>query len=249
MSTLNIDGAAEKLTEAIFSGENKPLNETLRTLAADLGLCHISYIRMAKGQSDDLSTLTAVVTYSVNWQFRYFERQYIKIDPVIKRGRLAVLPFDWQELITEDAAVIAFLEDAMAHDIGRNGLSIPIRGRKDWVSIVSFTSNHTYEEWQEYKNTNIAKLNIISLLIDNTASKDFALPRPDIKLSERELQCLIWSARGKTYKDIAEILGVSFSTVKFYLDTARHKLNCINVTHAVAVAIASGIIPAQALKY
>jgi DNA-binding CsgD family transcriptional regulator len=248
MSIINIDAAAQKLTEAIFSGESRPLTETLTTLAADLGLTHISYIRIGKGQSEDLSQLTAVVTYPWNWQLRYFEKQYIKVDPVIKRGRLAVLPFDWEEFLSEDAAVLVFLDDAKAHGVGQNGLSIPIRGRKNWVSIISFNSNHSYEAWQEYKHTNIAKLNIISLLIDSAAAKDFSLPRPDVKLSERELQCLIWSARGKTYKDIAEILGVSYSTIKFYLDTARHKLNCINVTHAVAVAIATGIIPAQALK-
>ncbi|MBV9289960.1 MAG: LuxR family transcriptional regulator [Hyphomicrobiales bacterium] len=247
MSTISIDAAAQKLTDAIFSGD-QPLNETLTILAADLGLSHISYIRMGKGQDEDLSVLTAVVTYPWSWQLRYFLKQYIKIDPVIRRGRLAVIPFDWEELIAEGAAAIAFFEDARAHGVGQNGLTIPIRSRKNWASIVSYTSNHSYEEWQEYKNANLAKLNIISLLIDNAASRDFALPRPEVKLSERELQCLIWSARGKTYKEIADIVGVSYSTVKFYLDTARHKLNCSNVTHAVAVAIASGIIPSQALK-
>ena len=247
-TAVNIDAAAEKLTEAIFRGDERPLNEILTTLARDLGLTHISFIRLAKGESEDLSTLTAVVTYPWSWQLRYFERNYVKIDPVIKRGRQAVLPYDWQELVSEDAAVTGFLEDAKTHGLGNCGLSIPIRGRKNWVSIVSFNSSHTNEEWEIYKAKNISKLNIISLLIDNAAARDFALPRPEIKISERELQCLIWSARGKTYKDIADILGVSFSTVKFYLDTARHKLNCINVTHTVAVAIATGIIPSQALK-
>ena len=130
MSATSIEAAAQKLTHAILSGE-RPLNETLTALAADLGLCHISYIRMGKGPSDDFSQLTAVVTYPWNWQFRYFEKQYIKIDPVIKRGRLAVIPFDWEELLTEDASVIAFLEDAKAHGLGQNGLSIPIRTRKN----------------------------------------------------------------------------------------------------------------------
>ncbi len=247
-SPVNIDAAAEKLTEAIFRGDERPLSEILTTLARDLGLTHISYIRLAKGGSEDLSTLTAVVTYPWNWQLRYFERNYVKIDPVIKHARQAVLPYDWQELIDGDAAVTGFLEDAKAHGLGRCGLSIPIRGRKNWVSVVSFNSMHTDEEWEQYKSRNMSKLNIISLLIDNAAARDTVLARPEAKISERELQCLIWSARGKTYKDIADILGVSFSTVKFYLDTARHKLNCINVTHAVAVAIATGLIPSQALK-
>ena len=43
------------------------------------------------------------------------------------------------------------------------------------------------------------------------------------------------------------ILGLAFSTVKTHLDTARHKLQCINVTQAAAVAFATGVFPAQAL--
>ena len=39
-----------------------------------------------------------------------------------------------------------------------------------------------------------------------------------------------------------------FASVKTYLDTARHKLSCINLTHAVAVAIATEVIPAKALR-
>ena len=43
------------------------------------------------------------------------------------------------------------------------------------------------------------------------------------------------------------ILGLAFGTVKVHLDTARHKLQCMNLTHAAAVAFATGVFPAQAL--
>ena len=55
-------------------------------------------------------------------------------------------------------------------------------------------------------------------------------------------------ARGKTYQEIAVIVGLAFGTVKTNLDTARHKLHCMNLTHAAAVALATGVIPAQALE-
>ena len=45
------------------------------------------------------------------------------------------------------------------------------------------------------------------------------------------------------------VLNLSFASVKTYLDTARHKLSCINLTHAVAVAIATGVIPAKAMRW
>ena len=41
------------------------------------------------------------------------------------------------------------------------------------------------------------------------------------------------------------ILGLAFGTVKTHLDTARHKLQCMNLTHAAAVAFATGVFPAH----
>ena len=194
-----------------------------------------------------LSLLTAIVTYSIRWQTRYFEKQYVLIDPVISLGGKAVLPFDWGELASDDPVILAFFTDAINHDVGRNGISIPVRNRRGAFSLVSFTSNHTKEEWVEYKNRNMTKLQLMSVLINSAASINLKLNTPPVSLSKREEQCLIWAARGKTYQDIAEILNLSFGSVKSYLDTARHKLNCINLTHAVAVAVATGVIPAKAI--
>jgi DNA-binding CsgD family transcriptional regulator len=61
------------------------------------------------------------------------------------------------------------------------------------------------------------------------------------QLTARQREILLWSCRGKTYADIAVILGLSTGTIKTYLDTARHKLNTVNITHAAAVAVATGI--------
>ena len=128
------------------------------------------------------------------------------------------------------------------------GLSIPVRNRVGVRSLVSFTSNHSKDGWAEYKSRNMIKLQPMAVLIDSAAGSDFNPRLEPVELSKREEECLIWAARGKTYHDIAGILNLSFASVKTYLDTARHKLSCINLTHAVAVAIATGVIPAKALR-
>ena len=166
----------------------------------------------------------------------------LEIDPVLARGREAVLPFDWNELSRDDPAAQAFFDDAADHDVGRNGLAIPIRNRKGVRSLVCFTSNHSEDGWAEYKSRNIMKLQPMAVLINSAARINFKLTPDPVELSKREEECLIWAARGKTYHDIAGILNLSFASVKTYLDTARHKLSCINLTHAVAVAIATGVI-------
>ena len=248
MASITIDSAAIRLTDTILGYNEQDLEQTLKAIAADIGVLHITYLRFSPDKSSDSNLLTGISTYPIRWQTRYFEKQYILIDPVVIHGSKAVLPFDWDELASDDPVILSFFADAMTYDVGRNGLSIPVRNRRGAVSVVSFTSNHQREEWIEYKARNMIKLQLMSVLIDSAASINLKLNAAPVKLSKREEQCLIWAARGKTYQDIAEILNLSFGSVKSYLDTARHKLNCINLTHAVAVAVATGVIPAKALR-
>ena len=63
-----------------------------------------------------------------------------------------------------------------------------------------------------------------------------------IALNEREVDCLTWSARGKTSVEIATILGVGKRTVDFHIDNACRKLNVATRTEAVVKATSSHLI-------
>ena len=104
-----IKSAAIKLTDTILGYNEQDLEETLKAIAVDIGVCHIAYLRLSPDKGPDASLLAANVTYSMPWQRRYFERQYVLIDPVMAYGSKAVLPFDWDELASDDPAVQAFL--------------------------------------------------------------------------------------------------------------------------------------------
>ncbi len=242
------ESATARLTDTILGEFDRDLSETLRAVASDLGLSHIAYLRLSPDKSADVCLLVAVVTYSRLWQHRYFVKKYMSNDPVISYGRQAVAPFDWTTLPLDDAATGAFFADALNHSVGRNGLSIPLRNRRGVFALVSFTSDLSRDEWETYKASHMKRLQLLSVLIDSAANINFKLPPVPVPLSSREEQCLLWAARGKTYQEIAEILGVAFGSVKTHLDGARRKLRCVNLTHAAAVAFATGVIPAQALK-
>ncbi len=246
-STEHIDSAALRLTDAILGYNEQDLVTILRLIATEIGVRHIAYLRLASNKSTDSSLFTAIVTYSPEWQSRYFLKQYINIDPVIAHGSNALLPFDWEVVPRDHPSSRGFFEDAVNFGMGRNGLSIPVRNRRGIFSLVSFSSEHSHAEWLAYKSVNMVRLQLLSVLIDSAANKSGKLPARGVTLSRREEQCLIWAARGKTYQEIADILDLSFGSVKSHLDTARHKLHCINLTHAVAVAVATGAIPATSL--
>jgi DNA-binding CsgD family transcriptional regulator len=244
---VSIGAATARLTDRILGNADNELAETLSRIASEFGLSHIAYLRLSPDKTTDVCSLVSVVTYSRSWQQRYFMKKYLIHDPAISYGRNTDQPFDWANLPTGDPATEAFLTDALNHNVGRNGLSVPFHGRRGVFSMVSFTSDLSKDEWEAYKATNIKSLKLLAVLIDSASHINLKLPALPVHLSNREEQCLLWAARRKTYQEIAMILGLAFGTVKTHLDTARHKLQCMNLTHAAAVAFATGVFPAQAL--
>lgn len=63
-----------------------------------------------------------------------------------------------------------------------------------------------------------------------------------ILLSARELDCLKWTAEGKTAWEASVILGITERTVRFHLNAAREKLQCTTTTQAVAKAVRDNMI-------
>lgn len=64
----------------------------------------------------------------------------------------------------------------------------------------------------------------------------------DTMLTSREIECLTWTARGKTSWEISVILGISESTATFHLRNTVVKMQASNRTHAVAKGLQSGLI-------
>jgi LuxR family transcriptional regulator, quorum-sensing system regulator BjaR1 len=66
--------------------------------------------------------------------------------------------------------------------------------------------------------------------------------RPHPKLTSREADCLAWVAKGKTDWEIGEILGISESTVHWYIEQAKRRLGVATRIQAVVGAIQEGAI-------
>ncbi|MHB1948178.1 MAG: response regulator transcription factor [Gammaproteobacteria bacterium] len=72
------------------------------------------------------------------------------------------------------------------------------------------------------------------------------------KLSERELESLFFMLRGKSAKQIAQILKLSQRTIESYAEQIKNKLGCRNKTEVLCLAIANGymnIIPPRLLGF
>lgn len=61
-------------------------------------------------------------------------------------------------------------------------------------------------------------------------------------LTSREKEVLCWVAKGRSARQIGELLNITRRTVDEHVQTAVRKLGALNRTNAVAIALRDGII-------
>lgn len=62
------------------------------------------------------------------------------------------------------------------------------------------------------------------------------------ELTDREIECLTWVARGKSSTDSAQIMGISERTVNFHVENASRKLDVAGRLQAALKATRLGLI-------
>lgn len=124
------------------------------------------------------------------------------------------------------------------------GFVVPVHapGHFGFVTALSGRNDRT---WRSKIDDNLERLLYLSHLFHATVREcfpDFLAMPGELSLSQRELECLRWSAAGKTSEEIAIILGVAHETVRIYFKRALRKLNASTRAQAVAIAYGSGLL-------
>ncbi len=183
-------------------------------------------------------------TYSPLWLARYAAQGYLRVDPVIQSCFQRVHPVDWKALDWSSKAARDFLKDALAHGVGNQGFTVPIRGPNGQFAI--FTVSHSCDDalWADFIAQWRAELILAAHGINAKALE--LMPEPaaqtPVALSPRELDAMRLLATGLSRAQIAAELNISEHTVRVYIEGARFKLGALNTTHAVARALSCGLI-------
>ena len=74
-------------------------------------------------------------------------------------------------------------------------------------------------------------------LVEGDIGDDRVLLKQKLTVTDREAEVLLWIARGKSNRDIAEILDLSPRTVNKHLEQIFAKLGVENRTSAAALAV------------
>lgn len=183
-------------------------------------------------------------TYDPAWAQRYVEKEYLRIDPVVMGCFQRFNPVDWKKLDWSSKAAQAFRKDAVAHGIGNQGFSIPIRGPNGQLAL--FTASHTTDDatWEKFMTAHQRDWILIAHYLNQKALQieKGRAPEPVRPLSPRETDALTYLGMGYGRGQVADLLNISEHTLRAYIESARFKLNALNTTHAVARAVSEGLI-------
>ncbi|GJE58123.1 helix-turn-helix transcriptional regulator [Methylobacterium trifolii] len=184
-----------------------------------------------------------VPSWPEGWRKRYFERDYLRIDPVAHQVKRTTEPFLWSEApySADDTASARVMNEATEFSLTQ-GFCVPIHHMNGLGGGVSFGAKHL-----DLSEAAKAALHLVSMYAYQRAETLIreagnAPARKSPKLSAREVECLKWTAAGKTSWEASEILSTSQRTIEFHLKNAARKLDAVNRVQCVAEAIRFGII-------
>ncbi len=100
-------------------------------------------------------------------------------------------------------------------------------------------SQDAFEDWTRRHGTVV---HLAVLYVDSARIRSRRLERERVRLSPRERECLCWLARGLRNDRIAERMGLTKATVELHIAHARQKLRARTREHALAKAVALGLV-------
>jgi DNA-binding CsgD family transcriptional regulator len=207
-----------------------------------LGLAHLTF-HLASSRNTNIDAPFVRSTYPQEWIGHYIVNNYADIDQVVRVGFTAADPFLWSGL-PQTPEFIALLEASRTFGVGNAGCSIPVVDKAMRRSLLSMTTDEPATDLARYLEAERDRLIAVAGAIHAKAIDELnsgtttRLPA----LSPREIECLSWAAEGKTYGEIALILGLADSTVRMYLKDARHRLDSVTIAQAIAKAKTMRII-------
>ncbi|MFT5537958.1 MAG: LuxR family quorum-sensing system transcriptional regulator CciR [Parasphingorhabdus sp.] len=233
---------AQEFGASLFDIETaNDLKDALKQASQRMGFDHFALSLEARA-SDDADTEMLLHDYPDEWAKVYTSFDLAGRDPVRRACDQAFGGFTWEaigQLIPMTRGDRQMLAVGRECGIG-DGFTIPrhlpgmARGTLTFVVAPDRCLPHRWLVVAEYLGT----LALTSALKISDMARPVALPR----LSDRQRECLLWVARGKTAAETAIILGISSETVIQHLKMARERYEVHCSQSLILAALFDGLI-------
>lgn len=159
------------------------------------------------------------------------------VDPVMQHLRLSSAPLIWDRKTYMDAGC-SHMYEAMADFSMGSGLAVAVHLGAYRHFTMGFTWPHGTKPDTQMM---MSALQLYSIYAEQAFHRvwtrlQLELLAPSSELTEAELQCLYWAARGRTNPLIAVVLNLKTRTVETRIQSAMAKLGASTRTEAVVTA-------------
>lgn len=181
--------------------------------------------------------------YPVQWQEWFDERLLGRLDPIHRASHVTSRGFTWSQvpdLIQLTSGDREILSQARRFGIG-DGFTVPAHVPGEYNGSCSFAVGPT----DDFPDQQVLVAQLVGGLAFESARR-MSEPRrvaPLIQpMTDRQRDCVLWAARGKTDWEISRILGVSHETVIQHLKHARERYGVTKRAHLAVMALYDGSI-------
>lgn len=190
--------------------------------------------------------IVALSDYPDAWKQLYIEQQFQGSDPVVLASQRMAIGFAWHEI----GSIVPLKPSHRARlEIGRkagiaDGFTVPANIPGETCGSCTFAT----KPGKALPHANFAMAQLVGSFAFQAARDIILRSRGngafanDAKLSNRQLECVLWLGRGKTAWETGQILGISEGTVNEHLDDARRKYGVSRRVELVVRAAFSGEI-------
>ncbi|MFL9910649.1 autoinducer binding domain-containing protein [Paraburkholderia sp. RL17-337-BIB-A] len=213
---------------------------TLSRASQDLGFlyCAFGYVERTPFSSRNIFIKSS---YPESWVLRYREKEYLDIDPIARLEPVDLTPVIWNDELFADTAQL--WDEAKSAGLAI-GISQPCWDPRGQLGIYSLARDCNPLSSDEIKALRpfLAALAHLSISHISQISDRQQLVTNNVKLTDREIEVLRWTADGKSAKGISNALDISVDTVNFHLKNCMRKLDAPSKGSAAAYAIAYGLL-------
>lgn len=214
----------------------------LRRAGETYGLKNFIVFSLPGFEAEKLSSHSIVSNWPSDVLAKYDALQMVRHSAGIRKLRVTTNPFSYDLAKWIGETTTAKEVEEYVNLLRRNGMLIghffPVHDALGNRGAVVWSGGSRDLEFDEKLQLQMISIQVFNRLAEIGA----AWKTGQVALTEREIQCLSWTAAGKTSLEIAEILGLSEHTVNHYLNQVTRKLEAVNRTQAVVKAIRRGLI-------
>lgn len=222
---------------------NHVINASLAREINKIGTLKYSYSVLDKNNPNRYFCLS---NYPEEWIEIYQAESYQYVDPLIKKSLNRTLPFCWDENILINLKLtLKKIMNAAKHCDCCGGYTFIFHDLNHYLARLNVIVDD--QNSPELETQIKEKLQMLLMVTHNKLIAAYTERSNEDKkatkiFSPRENEILYWVSIGKTYPEIAMILGIKTGTVKFHMSNVVKKLGVLNAKQAIRVSAELNLI-------